>query len=1010
VLAALLAPPRAPGQTGGQTGQTGVPTGGAFLEKLKRTDPTDPGALLAAGKECETEGRPAWAMKFYLMALKLGGAGGPGGEERVEAMYRLARLEVERKLFDDAFPRLLELAGKHRHVEARSLLETIQSQKTREQLSHLEKGDELFASKRHEEALTSYEKAYALASGEARGAATVPAKVILKKLAAARNEIDNAFYESRVAPVKRSIKTCSGCGAKRFVTCSRCNGEKGRWIDVRLGRISQKRFEPCPTCNRRGYVGCGACVGLGAVSDVITAEEKNAILKVVNRVRHPQVFAKPFDGALREVEEILLETKSGSTLNYLRSIEAKAALSPPLEKALESVPPRDTARDAAAAEWGKETTDPRARIGFLMSYATEFARHIHHFDMLRASARPAPGPPLGPAAAAGSDGLDALSPELLSAFPDAGSGGWMVVRGRLKGYDDKKREHKGFLDVRGEIGHDVKFFVWLPSAREHLERLEKGPWRARLSGLVERYPFDLDGRLEAAPADHQVALVGRFLRDRLDFPRSWFEVWAVDVGLSPVQHAMHLALAERIDEIAFPGIPAREVARILKSWFDLEIRFEGVGDEKPVDLSARDCALGLLVDHFARVSLGASWRYDEGAVVVTRTAPQAAGEDVRVVLARLRESGAGDFGAGGGELGAEAGPAVAADGAAPAARAAAAPPRAAEPLPEDPVGLRVRSRDAVLAMRYAEASECLDRLLEMTRDPRRAGQIRRLRMKYELFDELTGRLPVSHLAGAPRLAEIVYEKPSGELVPPTTVRILRREADSLLIQEAYGARFTVKTAQVKREREVSASAWLEGKKKDLARMEAELAGAPPEDRARKLFLLALFAKTNRFLEEGARALERASGEEGFEWILTSFHPERAEALTRLWRLATGRAPGGGGAPAAAGGAAEQAPGAPEAPPSPAPEIAAIEPAPADVEALHAYAKKLAREGSACFRRTLEGEGASGWRQLAIARFEAARQALERYLESHPGHPEASRLKLDLVQMIQTCSKDLGFFD
>ena len=67
---------------------------------------------------------------------------------------------------------------------------------------------------------------------------------------------------------------------------------------------------------------------------------------------------------------------------------------------------------------------------------------------------------------------DVLTPEILSAFPDAGDTDCVAVRGTLVDYKPGENgEHKGYLSIEGEIPHGVRFFVWLPSARKHLEWL-----------------------------------------------------------------------------------------------------------------------------------------------------------------------------------------------------------------------------------------------------------------------------------------------------------------------------------------------------------------------------------------------------------------------------------------------------------------------------------------------------------------------------------------------------------
>jgi hypothetical protein len=281
----------------------------------------------------------------------------------------------------------------------------------------------------------------------------------------------------------------------------------------------------------------------------------------------------------------------------------------------------------------KGATDARCRANFLLGYACELASFIRHFDLLRGSAA-TKKPEFSSVPSLSFASPDRVSPELLSAFPDEGTGGWVMVEAMFTGYSEKPEEpEKGRLRIDGE--HNVQFFIWLPAARRHLERLEAGPWRARLGGLAKEYPFKLRDRVASAPSNHRVLVVGRFLRDRLGFPRNWFEVWDIKVGLSREQEEILRAVAEPL-EISLANVTMARVARYLHDWLNLEVEFDQVESETPVSCYALGSPVAVFLNQAAQ-ALKADWYYDNHRVVFSSGAPESARKDVEAVLEYLAE-------------------------------------------------------------------------------------------------------------------------------------------------------------------------------------------------------------------------------------------------------------------------------------------------------------------------------------------------------------------------------------
>ena len=959
-IAALLAGP-------------GDPDCGALFSRLESTDPRDPAALLDLGAECEARGCPRLARSAYERVEKLELA--PGAPERCEAAFRLARIEIQARRHDAAFAILRRLTAQcPDHAAARSLLDGAETEKTREQILSVEKGDAAARAGRHAEALGHYEKAYALTPPEETASPYFPRAAILAKIAACRAELDAEKYRREYLPRTRSVRPCPSCkgsAARGFIPCAACGGkgkvEVPKKGSMMTGTSREKVLEPCPDCNGYGYRGCGECYALGYVAGEITPKEKKALRELALSVSEPRVFEKPLAGALAEVEEALLTIKEGATLNYLRAMQPEYVLSGPIRRALGPLLVGSKAPEAAQAEWAKASSDKRIRINFLLDYACEFSEYLRHFEILRGNRKPiprrwnAPGPWTG----------SVLTPELLAAFPEEAGPDAVAVEGSFEGYEEGGLgEHKGFLKIAGEVPHEVVFFVWLPSAKAHLERLSRSSWKRSAEGLAEAYPFDLGSRLAREPKGHRAVAIGRFLQDPFAYPRNWFEVWRFERGLSNSQHAALRALKDRID-LSFPPRSPGEISRLFRDWFDLEIAFDPVFEREAVSANARDCPKGLVVDAIARSALGAEWYFEDGRVVVCAPGAKPPSADAAIVAERLkalREPGSW---------------VVATKGSRSAGDSWF--------FPEDAAGLRVVARQAVLEMRYDVAERCFEALESAPGGSAREREsLGAIRAKMRLLHRLTARTPVSRLAGAPELAEIVYQKPSGDLVGETV--ILTRGGELWTVEEAYGASFRIRPELVKRVEQVSPADWRRRKAEELERRAAGLERAGPRELPLRLFLLALFAKAHGFPARGAAYLERALELGEFEGFLSRFFPEEAAELSQLWRRAASREP-----LAAAASEERAAFAAPAAVAGPEKELW-------DAARQHALA------ASACARKVFEAEDAPAWRRKAVENLERAESAAARILEGRADDPDALRLQSEIRALKAACVEDLGFLE
>lgn len=965
-------------------GQPSTDDWSILVTKLEETDAGDPRALLELGQLCEEKKCPGLARNAYRKIRPP--EDGPGDMELwCEARYRIARIEIAGGNHQSAFQELREILLQcPDHEAARSLLLSAESSRTREQVRHVERGAEHLEAGNLTKALEAFERAFELTPEAPGQAAYVPRRVILERLAECRSRIQDARYEREFLRVNRTFAPCPVCSpadGKGFLECQRCGGtgrtELSALGPVRGGLKREVPTETCLQCGGRGYVACGHCFALGYSSPEITSRERKALVALAQGVTDPKLYRQPLDRALKIVEDAILSVKEGATWNYLRAMKPEYSLSGKLRKALEAVPAASGSLERAIKEWQKKDLEDRSRVNFLLNYACEFASYLRHFEMLRASApldlsRLQAGEPSG-------DRI--LSPEILCAFPDTVPSECVTVRGILTGTPPgESGEHKRYLTLESGIPHGVRFFAWLPTARKHVEWLETRAWKKPLDGLAHSYPFDIGGRLEEAPRNHQVIVTGRLLRNPMGYPRDWFEVWDVKVGPSRLQEELFVELSKPLD-INFPGNSLDQVGRILGQWFDLEVRFEDVDSDALVICEARACPRGLLLDEIAKSALACDWYYEEGRVVFCASGANPMNRDMAAVLGRLGRSPDTHL----------------------VVRRVDTDPTRHWDLPDDPAGLRVAAEEFRLRMEYRAAGLCYEALLAATRDPERRGLLGRLRDKMALFRELTWLTPVSRLVESRELSIIVYQKPSGDLVQATV--ILWREGESFVVQEAYGASFRIEPDLLRKVTPLPGGQWLESRLEELRTKEAELEAADPEERASKLFLLALFSKTHGFTEKGTRFLERAVALDGFEALLGRFFPERGPELSALWRRAMGR---------------ERAPSEVSMTPElkPPPETAGLPPESLEEttedgltdQELLALVRTHAGQGKASAHRILRGEDAAEWRQRALENFSAAERALEILLERRPEDPVGIRLRDDIAALKSACVEDLGFFE
>jgi tetratricopeptide (TPR) repeat protein len=941
---------------------------------LAGIDAKDAKALLEAGGKLEAGGQASWALQCYRRILRLGDA-----PERPEAAFRAGRILLSRKDHEEAYALLREAAEKQGHAGAKALLEKAETPETRRQMDLLRAARKSMESGRHAKARGEYEQAYKLYPEKSTGAPFAPRKEVLLEMARCVDLIDDAHYQEEVKPIEGSIKDCKKCKKTGgFVECDRCKGKGSVPEEKRLGARMISVDTPCPS-----WVFCPSCYGLQAYSesDKVAGKERKAILDLLGRISSPGVLKGSARGALESVDNALFAAQESVTLNYLRLLKPAYSFSRELKEAFGAAPQTEKALQKAlqkaATAWKSAAKDARIRANFLLNYAIEAALYMKPFEMLRAPKRKVDFA-ARPSAAALAPG--AVPPEILSADPDDGTSGWLAVEGVFDGYKEPGSDRtKGLLSIQGGVPHNVSFFVWLPGAAAGLQWLETGSWFPRVGGLRKNYPFDVAARAAAVPRGHKVVLAGRFLRDRLGFPRNWFEVWDIQVGLSREAEAVFLALRDPVTEIEHQGMRASDLAGFLRVFHGIEVEWGPVDANTLLDVRASGCPVGVVIDAVAR-ALGAAWRFEKGAVVLDGSASPRG--DMAPVIAKLSALGKGSV-----EVS--------------RSQAQAAAPRAVK-LPGAPAALEELAAKSHERMDYETALACLDKLIRAAAEGEAKWELARAWEKARLFHEMTRHTPVSGLVGAKDLFRLKIKNPAGDTYEQT-VRIHARTKGSIELQPGYGARVKVSPEAVVKETGIAGDAWRAEKRRELEERLGKLDGAEPRAKVRELFLLALFAKTYGFSDQGTALLERAAASDEIAWLLSTYFPAASRDLTSAWRKATRR--DAKPAPAAEPVVTEASGG------SAASGVRADEPVPDAPGELLPFAKRHLGQGRAYFAQSLPGmDGARERILLARGHLEKARDALENLAATRPGDPEVARLRQDVREDLLVCVKSLGFFD
>ena len=952
-----------------------------FRSRLAKTDPANGAALLSLGQWCEGKKRAGWAERCYRMVADL------GTEEKnyPEAVYRLARIEIENKLYTRAYHRLRKLTGRFTHKAASALLKRAQTETSRKQRTLFEKGDKLYREGDPENARIKYSEAFELLPENVSSADFVPRARVLESLARCADRIDDAHFKEVFQPKKRSIRSCTRCTRYGgFLQCTDCGGR-----GVQDARVRGKTIKvACRRCTGVGYTFCTSCKGMQYTTESykITAREQEALTKVLTQVRDKDVLDRSLAQALKTVQKLVLNTKEAATLDYFRAISPKYSLSYALRNKLGSLPTLAAAIKEANGQWEAAKYKLPVKANFLLAFTCEFTSWLTDYDMLRARNKVSN---FSEAPSLRSPPATLLSPELLSAFPDANTRKWLTVKGLLKGHElDPSGGTKSRLSITGAIKHNVNFFIWRPEAKKDLEHLASSGWLLKVGGLPKYYPFDIHKKLEAAPRGHKVTLVGRFLRNPLGHPRNWFEVWDLEIGFSPTQEEMYSALREPV-EISFPSLEIRKLGSFLR-WFGIHVALKGITGDSRLNFQAKGCTIGRLIDKIAR-TLDSNWYWEKGTVVFSRKISKQQAEDVKLVLSRLRSEDRGKL--------------LVLSGNQPASRPIPAQPAA---LPADAVSLEDLANKALLSMDYALAGNCYKKLEALPDALPRKKQLRRQRYRIALMHEMTRQTPVSHLVSASDLFEINYRNSAGELLK-RTVRILRRDKEHIWIQSSYGEQARLRRAGIQGEKAISHEQWRGSKQEELRQRNSQLDKVGQYGYLSDLFSLALFAKTNRLNTEGTKFLDRAFASDNFGWLLGTYFPDDVERLTRYWKRGSGRV-----APLAKIAAPEKTPPEKPAAPSrlkPVKELARNTPLPREPKALLDYGIRHYRKGREYLARSLPGmDDAFANKKLALDHFELARNASQQLLKLNPKNAAASDLVKSSILMVHTCAKDMGFFD
>ena len=940
---------------------------------LRGIDPKDPKALLGSGISLEEKGRGSLALAFYRRVLSLG-----PGEAYAEAAFRLGKLELARKEYESAFAHLREAAEKHAHEGARATLRTAESRDTDNQRKLVEKGDESFEKGKYREARKAYEEAWALFPPKPVPLAFAPRKDVLRLLAKCADRIDDEQYKLEVQPAERSIRPCNQCSKDGgFLKCTRCKGTG--IVEVFHKIVRRKVPVACPDCRvskdakgGTGWIFCGRCAGLEhyTESDRLKADERKAIIGVVNKVRNLNVLSRSLPEAISAVESVFLSADRSTTLDFFRSMNPGYKLSGTLRAAVGQVPAAPERLRGAADAWRQAGEDARVRSNFLISYSIDYARWLKHFEMLRKSKKSVDfaSPPVASRLA-----TDAVTPEILSAFPDEDTSGWTAVTAYFKKFEETASDPmKGRLELESELPHNVNFFVWLPDAAEPLRRLDKGPWASRVTGLGASYPFQLRERARKVNRGQRVVLAGRFLRDRLGYPRNWFEVWDIHAGLDREAESTFAVLAQPVIAET-ESAKASEIGQLLRVLHGVDVVCGGGSGDVLLQVSAEDAPLGLVLAEMAK-ALGTPWSFEGGSARLG-DAPRSSLEPV---LEELRRRSAGKVSV---------------------KKAAGAPSASVADLPDDAAALEAGVKEAMTAMNYELAARSLEKLGSKTSDAAEKKRFDVIRKKALIFHELTGQTPRSGLAGAKEVVQLTIRNASGD-VNVETVRILEEKDGLIRCVPRYGGTLGIRSELVRKREPLSGDEWRKRKdsemKERLKKLQ-ESKGVPRETEG-ELFFLALFAKTNGFAARGTGLLEKALASDEFAWLVATYFPGRSRSLIESWKEVTGR---------------EELAPAPETAPEPAVLASALSPdeaLPGSAAELLPYARRHRDQGRVHLSRSLPGmEQAQENLKLARDHFRAAQNALEKVGTGEP-EPAVKALSREVAELLHACIKGLGFFD
>lgn len=956
-----------------------------FRTRLAKTDPANGAALISLGGWCEQQKRSNWAERCYRMVADLGAR----EKNYPEAVYRLARIEIENKLYTRAYKRLRELTGRFSHPAASALLKKAQTETSRKQRALVSEGDKLYIASELAEARVKYTEAFALLPEDSSSADFIPRNKVLERLALCADKIDDEHFKEIFQPKKRSIRACERCTRHGgFLKCTTCLATGAQDATLRGKPIKVA----CRRCTGVGYTFCPDCKGMQykTQSYKITAKEQEALTRVLTQVREKKVLERPLSQAIKTVQKLVLNTREAATLDYFRAITPKYSLSHRLRNQLGPLPTSTEAVKEASSHWEAAKYKLPLKANFMLAFTCEFTSWLTSYDMLRARNKVSN---FSEAPSLRSPPPTVLSPELLSAFPDANTRKWLTVTGLLDGHElDPSGKNKSRLSIKGAIQHNVNFFIWRPEAKKELQHLAANGWLLKVGGLPKYYPFDIHRKLAAAPRGHKVTLVGRFLRNPLGHPRNWFEIWDLEIGFSPRQEEMYSILREPV-EISFPSLEIRKLGNFLR-WFGIRVQLKGIPGDGRLNFEAKGCTIGLLIDRISR-SLGTRWYWDEGKVVFSRKITRSQAEDVKLVLSRLRSEDTGKLVVHSGTRSTDQ----------------SVPTRPAIILPAGTTALEELAGKALLSMDYVLAGKCYKKLEEIPENREHLRRLRRQRYRVALMHALTRQTPVSQLVGARDLYEINYRNSAGELMK-RTVRILRRDKEHVWIQSGYGEQARLPRSGIQQERSRTPEEWLEGKQQELRKRGGELDKSGQYGYLNDLFSLALFAKTNRLNADGTKFLDLAFSSANFGWLLGTYFPDDAERLTRFWKKGTGRTD-----PFAKSAVAKKPPEEkPEEKPGrgggqPVKELATNTPLPGAPKALLDHGLTHYRKGREYLARSLPGmDNALANKKLARDHFEVAREASQKLLKLKPKDTTARDLSRSSALMVHTCAKDMGFFD